>query len=65
MTQVTTLHIAEQLPRLCCLYGEEVGFRLQLPTQRCLGTFEMFLVSPAAPLMGEGLPSIPYHTYQL
>lgn len=57
MTQMSSVHVAEQQPRICCLYGEEVGFRFQLSTQRCLGTFEMFLVSPAGPLLGEHVPS--------
>ena len=37
----------------------------QLPVQRCLGTFDMFLASPAAPLMGKGLPSILSPIYYL
>lgn len=63
ITKMSILHRAQQLPKLCCLHGEEAGFRL--PPQRCLRIFEMVLVSPAAPLMGGRLPSILYHIYLL
>lgn len=63
ITKTSLLHKSRQFPKLCCLYGEEAGFRL--PPQRHLRIFEMVLVSSATSLMSGGLPSIPYHIYHL